>query len=211
MTKSIDEPHNARSRRTRDRLLAATRVILERDGFEALTMRAVAERAGVSRRGLYLHFASRGELVNALFGYIAREEGLASSQEPVWTAPDAESAMRQWVRHLARYHPRLMAVDRAIERVRRTDPDAQSHRDTVSAAQRESCRRLAAWLAAEGRLAEPWTVDSATDMLFALICTELFERLMESRGWSGEEVEPALWALHRATFVRPAGESDPPE
>ncbi|WP_062214863.1 isochorismatase family protein [Streptomyces sp. NBRC 109706] len=42
-------------------------------------MAAVAERVGVSRRGLYLHFGSRGELVTALFDYLAGQEGLDAS------------------------------------------------------------------------------------------------------------------------------------
>src|SRR5690242_17802927 len=47
---------NVRGRRTRAALLAATREVLEEGGFEELTMTAVAERAGVTRRAIYLHF-----------------------------------------------------------------------------------------------------------------------------------------------------------
>src|SRR5947209_16311460 len=41
------EALNARSRRTRELLLAAARTLLEEEGFDALTMTAVAERSGV--------------------------------------------------------------------------------------------------------------------------------------------------------------------
>lgn len=204
MARSIDTPHNTRSRRTRDALLTATRDILEAEGFEALTMGAAAERAGVSRRAVYLHFTSRAELVSALFEFIAKQEGLAGSQGPIWTAPDSVAALRQWVRHLVHYHPRLIPVDRAIERMRRVDPDAQAHRDIVSEAQMGSCRRIAQWLHDDGRLAEPWSVETAAEMLFALISTDMFERLTELRGWPPKRVEEHLWALHEATFVRPA-------
>ncbi|GAA5106628.1 TetR/AcrR family transcriptional regulator [Haloechinothrix salitolerans] len=201
MAKTIDDPRNARSKRTRDALLAATRSILETDGFEALTMSAVAERAGVTRRSVYLHFDSRSALVSALFGYIAEQEDLASSLAQVEHAPDAVSALRAWVRHLVSYHPRVMLVDRAIQRVERTDPDAARHRETVTEAQLARCRRLAAGLAAEGRLASPWTVDTATDMLWGLIATDLFERLLTGRSWSSSSLEEHLWALCQATFV----------
>lgn len=43
---TITEPTNARSRRTRASLLGATHAILKEEGFEALTMTAVAQRAG---------------------------------------------------------------------------------------------------------------------------------------------------------------------
>ena len=201
MAKTIDGPRNARSRRTRDALLAATRRILESDGFEALTMTEVAERAGVSRQGVYLHFSSRTELVTALFEFIAEQEGLADTLTPVWDAPDAVTALRAWARHLAAYHPRLMVVDRAIDRVRHADPDAARHRATVDENQRRTCRRLAERLAEEGRLAPHWTPDTAADMLWGLIATDLFDRLLTGREWTREELEEHLVAVYEGIFV----------
>src|SRR5215211_1218633 len=137
MVESIEEPRNARSRRTRTALLAATRALLEERGTESLTMAAVAERAGVSRRAVYLHFASRTELLTELFGYVSEQEGLTASLQPVWQAPDAAAALAEWAAHLARFHPRVLAVARAIQRVRRVDrseehtSELQSHSDLV--------------------------------------------------------------------------------
>lgn len=209
MTPVIEEPRNARSRRTREALLVATREILETNGFEALSMAAVAERAGVSRRAVYLHFRSRSELVSALFGFIAEQEGLAESQRQIAEAADSVAALREWVRHLTRYHLRIMAVDRAIERVRRTDADAQRHREVVTQAQLANCRLVVEWLSRDGRLAAPWSVETAVDLLFGLICTELFDRLMEFRGWSVADIERYLWTTCRATLV--VGEPSPDE
>ncbi|MFI0372324.1 TetR/AcrR family transcriptional regulator [Actinomadura sp. 1N219] len=202
MTRSIDGPRNARGRRTRDALLAATREILESDGFEALTMTEVAGRAGVSRQGVYLHFSSRTELVMALFDFIAEQEGLRESLAPVRDAPDAVSALRAWARHLAAYHPRLMTVDRAIDRVRHADPDAARHRATVDENQFATCRRLAERLDAEGRLAAHWTVATAADMLWGLIATDVFERLLTGRDWTHDALADHLTALYEATFVK---------
>jgi AcrR family transcriptional regulator len=199
--RQIEDPSNARSRRTRAAILAATRALLEESGFEGLTMDAVAGRAGISRRGLYLHFASRAELVDALFAYVAESEGLAASTRRVWEAPDAVAALDEWARHLARYHPRLIPVTRAVERVRRADPEANHHWQRVVRAQRANCRRLAAWLAREHRLAPPWTVDSATDMLWALIANDLVERLLIERRWSRERFATHVGLLLRSTFV----------
>src|SRR6266498_2437404 len=86
-----------------------------------------SSRAGVSRRAVYLHFASRAELLTELFGHVSEREGLAASLQPVWDAQDAAAALDQWARHLARFHPRILAVARAIQRVRRDDPDAAAH------------------------------------------------------------------------------------
>jgi AcrR family transcriptional regulator len=200
---AIENPQNARSRRTRAALLDAARSLLEERGTEALTMAAVAERAGVSRRAVYLHFASRTELVTELFGFVSEQEGLAASLQPVWDAPDAAAALREWAGHLARFHPSILAVARAIQRVRRSDPDAARHWRLVMADQQACCRRLAGWLARERRLARPWTVPAATDMLWALMSFELLEELLADRGWSPARYRTHMAALLASTFLDP--------
>jgi len=127
--KQILDPSNARSRHTRTALLASARSLLERDGFEALTMAAVADRAGVTRRAVYLHFASRSELVADLFDFVSEAEGLAASTGAVWASTDADAALEEWAAHLARFHPRVLAISRAAERLRGSDPDAAQHRE----------------------------------------------------------------------------------
>ncbi|TDC09766.1 TetR/AcrR family transcriptional regulator [Streptomyces sp. 8K308] len=208
MTKSIDAPRNARGRRTRSAILAGARALLEERGLEALTMTAVAERVGVSRRGIYLHFASRTELVTALFDHVAGEEGLYESVDRVWQAPDAVAGLDEWARHLARYHPRVLAVDEAVRRVRAQDPDAARHYERAAASQLAHCRRLAEWLAAERRLAPPWTVRTAADMMRSLVSSDLVSALLAERGWSQEELGDRLALLHRRTFALPAPAED---
>lgn len=205
---TITAPANARSRRTREGLLAAARAILEEKGFESLTMTAVAERAGVTRRALYMHFSTRAELVGAIYDYVAEAEGLGGSLERVWTAPDAVSALDEWAAHLARYHPRLLAVDRAVQRVWQADPDAAAHRTRVVREKLSNCRRLALRLSEEGRLAPGWTVGSTTDMLFALIASDVIEALIIDRRWSRRRLAAGLASLLRSTFVGPGPDRD---
>jgi AcrR family transcriptional regulator len=198
---SISQPTNARSRRTRAALLTAARDILETDGFAALTMTAVAEQAGVTRRSVYMHFPSRAELVGCLFDHVARTEGLEESLQQVWDAPDAVAGLDEWAHHLARYHPRLLAVTRAVAQVHRSDPDAAAHRQRVVSAQLTNCHRLVTWLDDSGQLSPVWTVETATDMLWALISTDMIEGLLVDRHWSQEELGRHLGLLLRRAFT----------
>lgn len=195
------DPRNARSRRTREALLAAARSLIESEGLAGLTMGAVAEHAGVSRRAVYLHFASRTELVTALFAYVNETEDLAGSLRPVVEAPDGEQALVEWARHLARYHPRLITIGRALQRSRDSDPDAASHWALVTRDWHRHCHALAARLHAERRLAPPWTVETAADMLWALMSFDVLEGLLVERQWSSQQLADHLAALFRATFV----------
>ena len=202
---AVAELASPRAQRTRAALLRAMRELVEEQGFEAVTMNAVAERAGVTRRSLYLHFASRADLVAALFDYIVEVEGLAASTAGVWAAPDATTALDEWAQHLARFHPAVSGVVRAIEQVHRRDPDAAAHRQRYLDEQFAACRKLAAWLARDGRLAPGWTVATAADMLFALIADDMFARLIGERRWSRKRLGEKLALLLRTTFVTDAG------
>ncbi len=202
---SVQGSFTPHGQHTRQRLLAATRAVLEEEGFEALTMEKIAARAGVTRKTVYLHFGSRGALIAELFGYVAAAEGLEGSVAPVWNAPDGAAALNEWARHLARYHRRLLAVARALEEVWRSDPDAAEHHRRVLAAKHGNCRRLAQRLADEGVLARGWTVESAADMLNALATTDLIEALVVDRGWSQRALGEGLARLFRSAFLAAGG------
>jgi AcrR family transcriptional regulator len=200
---TIRDPGNARSRRTRAALLDAARALIESGGFAALSMQAVAERAGVTRRAVYLHFATRAELVTALFDHVNAAEDLPGSLARVWAAPDAAAALEQWAAHLARFHPRIAAVDLAATRAADSDPDAARHRAQVGADQQAACRRLAGWLAADGVLAEPWTAPTAADLLWALMAPDLLTRLLYDRSWSPARYAERIGLLLRHTLLSP--------
>jgi AcrR family transcriptional regulator len=192
---------NAQYRQTHRRLLAATRELLEEQGFDALTMEKVAASAGVTRRAVYLHFESRCDLVAELFEYVAEAEGLDASISPVWEAPDGPAALDAWAFHLADYHPRILAVSRAMHGIWRSDPGMAPHRKRIRTAKLEVCRRLAKRLHDDGVLAGGWTVTAAADMLDALATNDVIEALTVERGWSQKELAAGLARLFRSTFL----------
>lgn len=58
---------------SRDRIFAAAKSVLEREGIPGLSVRKVARRAGVSPMAMYNHFADKDALLNALM-----EDGFAA-------------------------------------------------------------------------------------------------------------------------------------
>ena len=199
----IGEPQNARSRRTRAAVLDAAWQLLEEQGPEHTTMGAVAERAGVSRRGLYLHFASRAELLLALHAHVDEHLDLAWSLQPVLDAHDAVAALLAFAAHLARYHPRILAIDLALLRVQDEDPDVALLVEQGIELWHEGCRNITQRLADEGRLAEPWTVDTAADLIWSFMFPETLHRLTIGRGWSSERYGELLAVTLRRTLVTP--------
>ncbi|MFI0357116.1 TetR/AcrR family transcriptional regulator [Actinomadura sp. 9N407] len=199
----VTEPRNARSRRSRAALLRAARELVESEGVTAVTMAAVAERAGVTRRAVYLHFASRAELISALFDYVNEVEDIQGRFDPIGDAPDAVTALDEFARRHAEFMPRILAVARAVERVAPTDPDAARHWETAMYWRYETNRALIRRLDEEGVLAQGWTVDTAADMLLALISNGVSHTLLVERGWTAAQVGEHMARLLRSTFVEP--------
>jgi AcrR family transcriptional regulator len=68
MTKNV-QPHNLQDRQTdltRRLILQAALALLEEQGVAVLTNRTIAERAGISERTVYRHFATRDAMLDAL-------------------------------------------------------------------------------------------------------------------------------------------------
>lgn len=108
------EPRQARSRARLAQILAAADAILATEGVEGLTVRRIAERAGVPVGSLYQFFPDKGSVVDAVArAYIAEfdslVEGLVSSassgdwSDPVGRIVDSFAA-------LYRSHPGYVAL-----------------------------------------------------------------------------------------------------
>ena len=87
---------NTRQAETVERLLAAGAEELERVGHEALTIRAVAQRAGVSPAPAYTYVASKDHLFAELFWRL-----LADDPGPRLTGRTPVTRLQQTTRHLA--------------------------------------------------------------------------------------------------------------
>lgn len=54
---------------TRERIVAAANTLFYREGIRAVSVDAVAEEAGITKRSLYYHFKSKDDLIEAYLGY----------------------------------------------------------------------------------------------------------------------------------------------
>jgi len=132
MPSSSAEPHRRRSdaERNRDRILVAARTVLA-DRAGEVSMAEVARRAGVGMATLYRNFASRRELLEALYAVEVDELCQAAGQV---SGPPA-AALVAWLRRFAEFHRSKHPI--AAELLRHTDagdPVFGSSRDRVLAA-----------------------------------------------------------------------------
>jgi AcrR family transcriptional regulator len=143
---------NARQAETAQRLLDAGRDELRAVGHEALTVRTVAQRAGVSPATAYTYLASKNHLFAELFWRFLAED---ADREPVGAGP--AERLQSVTRHLAE---RLAAAPELAAAVTPallgTDPDVDRLRLRIGAELVDRFR------AALGEQADPAVLDTLT-------------------------------------------------
>lgn len=83
-----------RSDETRRKILTAAREMVVEQGYDAVSVNGVLERAAVSRGGLYHHFRGRKELMAAVLESLELEV-LVKLEEVLFGAPDAFTALER--------------------------------------------------------------------------------------------------------------------
>ncbi len=185
---------------TRERLLQAAWELALEQG-PSLRLADVAARAGVSRQAVYLHFGDRARLLLTLLAWGDQAFKLGDLLTQVTQAQSGVEALKRMVELHAAYSPRIDALTRILE--------AHQYQDSAVAAalrdrrnfRRAAHRAVIARIAAEGDLAEGWTVDTAADLFFAVTLPAPWRELTGACGWSAEEYAQRMTQLLRGTLI----------
>ncbi len=106
---------------TRQRILAAARSLAEEGRYDA-GLGEIGRRAGISRQAVYLHFASKAQLLTELVTWVEEQAGLSDLLAPVRTANSGEEALHALIEAGAAFEPQAHALARVAERARYQDP-----------------------------------------------------------------------------------------
>ncbi len=171
---------------TRQAILQAAWSLLKEEGFAGFTMGRVASRAGVSRQAVYLHFSSRTALLLALVDEVDRTGRLPGLLADAMAHRDPVERLVGLVRAAATYVEDVAEVALALRAARDLDEAARAAWADRAADRRRHLRAAVQDVADAGRLDPSWTVETATDLLFALCGYALYEVLVRDLGWPHE-------------------------
>jgi AcrR family transcriptional regulator len=183
------------SRNSRERILDAALALVTRRGDAAATMAEIAAAARVSRQAVYLHFSDRAVLMLALVRHADVKGGLAEELRKIRDAPDALAALREMVALQARMNPKIWAVARSLEAVRRTDKAAERGWQDRLQHRLEGARQLIARLQQEGRLRPGLDPAAAADLLWSVTSLRTWEDLVLERKWGPRRYEQHVHSL----------------
>lgn len=184
--KCSHEDHHVPLPETRDRLLDAAASLAREQGLAQLTLASVAQRAGVSRQAVYLHFGNRATLLVAMTQRMDVESGFVERLRACRGLPPVD-ALRQALELWLDYLPTILPIARAVEAAAVTGDDgAQAYADRMAAWWRV-LRSAVARVAQAGRLAPGWEVEQAADWVWAQVHPSRYHHLVVERGWSPQE------------------------
>lgn len=179
---------------TRRRILDATWELLEAPGA-AVKLADAADRAGVSRQAVYLHFGDRSGLLVALVDYIDDSLGRDELREYVHGAATGVEGLRRWIETMSWYTGKINRVTQVLETGQYRDSAlAAAWKDRMNG-RRDHVRRITERIAAEGALADGWTVDTAVDAIYAVTMPGPWRELTRELRWEPEDYAERIWRL----------------
>lgn len=179
---------------TRQRILAAALDVITESG-SALAVKDVAERAGVSRQAVYLHFGDRTGLVVGLVRHMDETLKLGASIDTILAASTGAELIDRAVLVHAEFSAAIDAVALILE-------TAQYEDEALGEAWRERMRfrhqlhrTFAQRLAELGALADHWGVSDAGDLFYAVTLVGPWRELTREVGWSKKRYVEQMSAL----------------
>jgi AcrR family transcriptional regulator len=199
---------------TRQRIIEAAHTLFSEGGYPNVSLDQIAELAGVSRQTLYVQFGSKTGVLEALFAH-AEHQSFGTSTEFEDTLDELARTQKERAdpvsdllvicRHAFRMVEHFYTENAALIRNCRAQAVYEPEFRTIWVrgmnSHRFAMHRVVRTIAALGRLAPGWTVESAADWLAAVAHYNQFDMLVEERGWSPEMVSERIVQLIREMLV----------
>ena len=166
-----------------------------------MRMGDIAEAAGISRQAVYLHFASRAELLVAATRYLDEVLDVDRRLAPSRAATSGAERLALYIECWGHYVPEIYGVAKALLLARDTDEAAAAAWKDRMLAMRDGCRAAIEALHADGKLAPEWTPKRATDALWTMLLVPNWENLTGECGWSTKEYVRWMKTVATRTFI----------
>jgi AcrR family transcriptional regulator len=187
------------AKNTREQILDATLQLMEQRQGQGVRIEDIAHAAGVSRQAVYLHFATRSELLIATARHLDEKLHLDARLAELCAAPEGGArAIDRFFAFWAGYILEIYGLAKALLTLRETDPAAADAWNDRMASFYQGCLSIVRCLADEGTLALGWSVEEAADYFWSTASVSFWEQLTHERGWSQERYAERLpWILKR--------------
>jgi AcrR family transcriptional regulator len=209
--KSTRRYHSPRRREqaaaTRREILEAAQRLFERQGYAATTMAAIAAETGVALKTVYVAFETKSGLLRALWNHLLRggQDDVPIGEQHWYrqlvAEPDAERQIRMTARNSRLVKLRIAGVLEVIRSAAPLDPDIAGLWRRIQSDFHANQGVIVESLQAKRALRRGLRAERATDILWTLNHPNLWQLLVDERGWTPEQYEAWLFETARAQLL----------
>src|SRR6266545_5124148 len=159
-------------------------------------------RVGVSRQAVYLHFGDRSGLLVALVDFIDVSLGAVQLRAHIHGGATGVESLQRWIETMSWYTAKIDRVTQVLESSQYQDEAlAAAWRDRMGRRQMH-IRSIVERIAAEGRLAEGWSVDAAVELIYVVTMPGAWREFTRELGWTAEQYTQNLTRLVQSALLK---------
>jgi AcrR family transcriptional regulator len=168
---------------TRARVLDSAMQLFTDNGYGGTPVAAIASRAGVSDRMIYLAFGSKRGILYALLEHMAPVPRAAFEADLTAAAADSHRQLELAVDFIIDYYAGATPLLSILRAAAAAEPDIQGFMDQGEAFRRAAQEPLIRHWSQRGSLAPGRTIVEAADILWTLTSPDFYLKLTSIPGW----------------------------
>jgi AcrR family transcriptional regulator len=209
--RTYDSPRRReQAEQTRLQILEAAQRLFERDGYATTTVAAIAAEAGVATKTVYLAFESKSGILRALWHLLLRGDqadvpvGEGDWYRDTLAEPDPDARVVRLAERSRDVKLRAGEIMEVIRTAAPADRDIGELWARIQSNFRDLLRPVVESLRDDGVLRDGLDVDEATDVLWVLVHTDIWQLLVNERGWSPDRYQQWCLDTIRAQLLEPS-------
>src|SRR6266404_4686080 len=177
---------------TRRRIVQATRQLLRSEGYDGMTVEAIAQRADVSAQRVYALFKSKAGILTELLDQSTFGEKYEDAVQQAMSATDPETRLRLAARIARQIHEPLTATFDLLRGAGVVAPELAKLEQQRERLRYERQERMIISLRDARRLRPGLDHGTARDIFWMLTGRDVYRMLVRERGWSSQKYQDWL-------------------
>lgn len=180
------------AQQTKDRIVAAARVLMTERGWSGTSVEAIAQHAGVATQTIYAAFGNKRSILTGMREVMRRDSQIPELMAAAAEAPAARDRLRLWAKLIRQQMETSYDVISIHRQAAKSDPKVKADYRKVLDDRAKTFEVFIEGL--EAALSPTITPRIATDLLWAFSNEELYQELVGERGWTDDHFEEWLAA-----------------
>jgi AcrR family transcriptional regulator len=177
---------------TRRRIVEATGRLLQNEGYDGMTIEAIAQRAEVSAQSVYAIFGSKTGILTELLDQSTFGNEYEEAVRQALSAKDPESRLRLAARIARQIHEPLSSAFDLLRGAGVVAPELAKLEQQRESLRYERQERMIISLRDAGRLPKGLSYATARDIFWMLTGRDVYRMLVGERRWSPQKYEDWL-------------------